>query len=293
MEYPMATLITGERSLNSLVGVSVHELMHSWFQMMLGTNEALYAWMDEGFTSYASRRVMNELAGKGLLPGRQQVDNPHVGSYAGYLNLARTDQEEPLSTHSDHFVTNTAYGIGSYSKGAVFLHQLSYIIGQEDFDRGMLRYFYTWKGKHPNSNDFIRVMEKVSGMELDWYREYFVNTTHNIDYAIEDAIEEDGQTIITMRRIGKMPMPLDVQVNYLDGRKEIINIPLRIMRGQKNKEESMGDALYRVAEQDWPWTHPEYQLVLPVPNARIESIEIDPSDRLADVDRENNRLEIE
>ena len=293
MEYPMATLITGERSLNSLVGVSVHELMHSWYQMMLGTNEALYAWMDEGFTSYASSRVMNDLAGRGLLPGRQQVENPHTGSYAGYLNLARTDREEPLSTHSDHFVTNTAYGIGSYSKGAVFLHQLSYIIGQENLDRGMLRYFDTWKFKHPNSNDFIRIMEKESGLELDWYREYFVNTTHNIDYAVESAAEEDGQTVITLRRLGVMPMPIDVQVTYLDGRTEIINIPLRIMRGHKEKEATMGDALYRVAEVDWPWTHPEYQLVLPVPSDRIEAIEIDPSDRLADVDQANNRLEIE
>lgn len=293
MEYPMATLITGERSLNSLVGVSVHELMHSWYQMMLGTNEALYAWMDEGFTSYASNRVMNNLAGKGLLPGRKEVEDPHTGSYAGYLNLARTDREEPLSTHSDHFVTNTAYGIGSYSKGAVFLHQLSYIIGQEDFNSGMLRYFRTWKFKHPNSNDFIRIMEKESGLELDWYREYFVNTTHNIDYAIESASEDNGQTVVTMRRIGRMPMPLDVQVNYMDGREEIISIPLRIMRGAKEKEEAMGDALYRVAEKDWPWTHPEYQLVLPVSSDRIESIVIDPSNRLADVDRANNRMDME
>ena len=293
MEYPMATLITGERSLNSLVGVSVHELMHSWYQMMLGTNEALYAWMDEGFTSYASNRVMNELAGQGLIPGRQKVENPHTGSYAGYINLARTDREEPLSTHSDHFVTNTAYGIGSYSKGAVFLHQLSYIIGQNDFDRGMLRYFDTWKFKHPNSNDFIRIMEKESGLELDWYREYFINTTHNIDYAVESAAEEDDQTVVTLRRLGVMPMPIDVQVTYLDGRTEIINIPLRIMRGHKEKEAGMGDALYRVAEADWPWTHPEYQLVLPVPSDRIEAIEIDPSARLADVDRANNRLAME
>lgn len=291
MEYPMATLITGERSLNSLVGVSVHELMHSWYQMMLGTNEALYAWMDEGFTSYASNRVMNDLAGKGLLPGRQAVDNPHTGSYAGYLNLARTEAEEPLSTHADHFVTNTAYGVGSYSKGAVFLHQLHYIIGDQPFDRGLLRYFRTWKGKHPNVNDFIRIMEKESGLELDWYKEYFVNTTHTIDYAVEQVTDTEEGATVTLRKLGIMPMPLDVVITYRDGRQEMIHIPLRIMRGHKTADPD--GMTFRVAETDWPWTHPEYELVLPADREDIQSVEIDPSARLADVDRGNNLLEIE
>lgn len=291
MEYPMATLITGERSRNSLVGVSVHELMHSWYQMMLGTNEALYAWMDEGFTSYASNRVMNDLAGKGLLPGRQAVDNPHTGSYAGYLNLARTEAEEPLSTHADHFVTNTAYGVGSYSKGAVFLHQLHYIIGDQPFDRGLLRYFRTWKGKHPNVNDFIRIMEKESGLELDWYKEYFVNTTHTIDYAVEEVTDTEEGATVTLRKLGIMPMPLDVVITYRDGSQEMVHIPLRIMRGHKNADPD--GMTFRVAETDWPWTHPEYELVLPADRDDIQSVEIDPSARLADVDRGNNLLEIE
>ena len=171
MEYPMATLITGERSLGSLVGVSVHELMHSWYQMALGTNESLYAWMDEGFTSWASDEVMNHLRGQGLIPGRA-LDDPHASDYQGYVNFAKSGFEEPLITHADHFVTNTAYGIAAYVKGAVFLAQLEYVIGKEAFRKGMLRYYNTWKFKHPNANDFIRVMEKQSGLELDWYREY-------------------------------------------------------------------------------------------------------------------------
>ncbi|MEL6867898.1 MAG: M1 family metallopeptidase, partial [Bacteroidota bacterium] len=176
MEYPMATLITGERSFGSLVGVSVHELVHSWYQMILGTNESLYAWMDEGFTSYATNVVMNELKGKGLIPGSSAVPNPHIGSYIGYGNFVSSGNEEALTTHSDHFITNSGYGVGSYVKGAIFLHQLEYVIGKKAFNQGLLDYFETWKYKHPNSNDFIRVMEKASGMELDCYREYCINT---------------------------------------------------------------------------------------------------------------------
>ncbi len=287
MEYPMATLITGNRGLGSLVGVSVHELMHSWYQMMLGTNESLYPWMDEGFTSYATNRVMNHLRMKGLING-QPVDNPHLRSYAGYLNLARTDFEEALTTHSDHYVSNRAYGTGSYSKGAVFLHQLEYIIGSDAFNAGLLRYFNTWKFKHPNINDCIRIFEKESGMELDWYKEYWVNTTHTIDYGVRRVEEMEGKTTITLERKGLMPMPIDFHVTMMDGTQELYNIPLRIMRGQKSED----DSRVLTVLEDWPWTHATYSFTLDIPKGQIKSIEIDASKRMADIDSKNNILDL-
>ncbi len=290
MEYPMATLITGERNFGSLVGVSVHELMHSWYQMIMGTNEALYAWMDEGFTSYASDEVMNYLRSKGHFGNEEAVANPHIRGYAGFIGFATSGADEPLSVHADHFMTNSAYGVGAYVKGNIFLEQLKYIIGEEAFAKGMLDYYDTWKFKHPNPNDFIRVMEKASGLELDWYREYWVNTTHLPDYGIE-KVAKDGKknTKITMKKIGVMPMPVDVMVTYKDGKKELINIPLRIMRGEKKYNKK--DVKYTVAE-DWPWTHQTYELVLPVKFKKIQSVEIDEAGRMVDIDRENNKKEL-
>lgn len=290
MEYPMSTLITGHRSISSLVGVSVHELMHSWYQMILGTNESLYAWMDEGFTSYATAKVMNYLSEEGLIPGRKPSANPHKRSYTGYQNLALSGFEEALTTHADHFYTNTSYSTAAYSKGAVFLHQLEYVIGKEAFDKGMLNYFETWKFKHPNANDFVRVMEKTSGLELDWYREYFVNTIHQIDYGIDTLLTaENGNAQLKLAKVGYMPMPVDVVVEYKDGKQEVFNIPLRMMRGNKPQEDV--EAKYTIAE-DWPWTHPEYELELAVPMEQIAKISIDPSERMADLNRENNELEL-
>lgn len=282
MEYAMATLITGKRSLMSLVGVSVHEIMHSWYQMVLGTNESLYAWMDEGFTSYASNVVM-----KYLFDPETNRD-PHAGTYQGYTSFAKAGMEEPLSTHADHFNANRAYGLASYSKGAVFLHQLEYIIGKEAFDRGMLRYYDTWKFKHPNANDFIRVMEKESGLELDWYKEYWVNTTHTIDYGIQ-SVEREGKksTRVTLDRVGKMPMPIEVEVTYTDNSKELFYAPLRIMRGEKPAE---GDTP-RTLLEDWPWTHPSCSFDIPVKIAKIKRLKIDPSGRMADVNKENDSFE--
>ena len=284
MEYAMCTLIRGERSFERLVGVSVHELMHSWYQMILGTNEALYPWMDEGFTTYASAQVMNYLRQEGVLDGEVQRD-PMYNNVRSFAGFTQSGMEEALITHSDHYGTNTAYGAGSYTKGSVFLQQLKYIVGEKSFKSGMLRYFDEWKFKHPNPNDFIRVMEKESGLELDWFREYFVNTTHTIDYAIEGAEDLDGKAVVSLKKIGKMPMPIDVLVVKENGNEELYHIPLRIMRGEK-KDEGFFDA-YRVAK-DWPWTHENYELYLDVPMAKIKSIIIDPTSRMVDINNENN-----
>jgi len=289
MEYPMATLITGNRNFGSLVGVSVHELLHSWYQMVLGTNESLYAWMDEGFTSYATSDIMNYLKQEGLLGNMTPSDNPHAGTVGSYVGFSKSGMEEAISTHADHFISNSAYSVASYVKGSVFLNQLSYIIGNEAFEKGMLSYYNTWKFKHPNPNDFIRIMEKESGMELDWYKEHWVNTTNTIDYAVKSVTQGNKKrTVIELEKVGVMPMPIDVVVTYKKGDQEVFNIPLRIMRGEKPQEFS--NMKYTVAE-DWPWTNPTYTLEIPVKFKNVKKVEIDPTIRMADVERENNTWE--
>ncbi len=290
MEYPLATLITGNRGLNSLVGVSVHEQLHSWYQMILGTNESLYAWMDEGFTSYAENIVENELAREGLMGNRKAKDDPYEGNYAAYRALATSGQEEPLTTHADHFNTNYAYSLAAYVKGAVFMQQLEYIIGKDHLAKGLLRYFDTWKFKHPNSNDVIRVFEKQSGLELDWYREDFVNSTNTIDYGVK-LVEKEGRktTRVVIERIGRMAMPLDIVVTYTDGDQELFYAPLESMRGNKPAESKME----RTILPDHRWVDPTYEFEIPEKSKKVAKIEIDPSHRIADINLENNVWEKE
>ncbi|MDX2133822.1 MAG: M1 family metallopeptidase [Saprospiraceae bacterium] len=286
MEYPMGTLITGNRPLSSLVGVAVHEQLHSWYQMVLGTNESLYAWMDEGFTSYAESIVENELARAGLMGDRKATDSPHVGGYMGYMMLTNSGKAEPLTTHADHFHTNQGYGLSAYSKGHVFLAQLGYVIGEDNLSKGLLRYFDTWKFKHPNVNDFIRIMEKQSGLELDWYREDFVNTTNTVDYGIARVETEDRkQTRITVARNGRMAMPVEVVVTYDNGEKELYYAPLESMRGVKPAESD----LPRTVLPDHRWVDPSFSFVIPDKLKNIARIEIDPSKRLADVNAADNQ----
>lgn len=278
MEYPMCTLILGEGSQDGLNGVMAHEVAHSWYQMALGSNESLYAWMDEGFTDFASEEVMNTIFNE---------PNTHAGSYNSYFSLVSSGLQEPASQHSDHFSTNRAYSTAAYSLGAVFLHQLKYIIGTENFYKGMMRYYNAWKFKHPEPNDFLRVMEKTSGLQLHWYERYWIGTTKRIDYGVQRVVSQEDKTLIDLQRIGEFPMPIDLVVTYTDGSRELFYIPINETLGLKPVEDK---DLKRNDLEAWPWVNPTYTLSVNRKTIEIESIEIDPSLRMADINRKNNRL---
>ena len=282
MEYPMCTLILGEGSFPSLVGVMAHEASHSWYQAVLASNESLYPWQDEGFTDFASQESI-------ALLFNTPVTESHSGSYASYFNLIKRGLQEPISQHSDHYTTNTAYGTGAYAMGTILLHQLKYIIGEEIFYKGMRQYYNTWKFKHPEPNDFIRVMEKVSGLQLKWYLNYWVNTTKRIDYGIKNIINTEGATFITLERVGEFPMPVDLMITLTDGTRELLYIPTNETLGNKPVEDK---TTQRKDLEAWPWVYPTYTLKVNNTVAEIASIEIDPSLRMADVERKNNRIEL-
>lgn len=288
MEYPLATLITGNRPLNSLIGVAVHEQLHTWYQMILGTNESLYGWMDEGFTSWAEAYVENELAREGLMPGKKAADQYWTDQLRSYKMLATSGKEEPLTTHADRFETNFGYSLAAYVKGAVFMSQLEYIIGKSAFDKGVLTYFETWKFKHPNVNDCIRIFEKSSGLELDWYKEDWVHTTKTIDYGVK-TVEKEGRksTRITIERLGKLAMPLEVVVTFEDGTQTLYYAPLESMRGEKKQE----GTLERVLLPDHRWVDPEYTFEIGEKVKNIVKVEIDPTLRMADINLDNNSWE--
>ena len=277
MEYAMATLITGKRSFGSLVGVTGHELAHAWFQHLMATNESKHEWMDEGFTTYISTLAQNEIMG-------ENKENPLEGTYRGYIRLATSGVEQPQTTHADRYELNAAYGATAYSKGAVFLAQLGYIIGEENLQKTLKRYYHDWKFKHPTPNDFIRLAEKVSGAQLGWYLTDWTQTTNTIDYGIKEVAENADKTTVSLERIGLMPMPIDLKVVYTDGTEELIYIPLRMMHWEKPAEGAMN----RTIEKDWAWAYPTYDLTINKPKAEIRKIVIDESGLMADINRENN-----
>jgi len=277
MEYAMLTLITGGRKYGSLFGVTAHELAHSWFQHVLATNETKHEWMDEGFTSFISSLAENEIL-------NQNKDFPLEGSYRGYYALAASGGEMPQSTNANRYYHNYAYERTAYSKGAVFLGQLSYIVGKEKVFEILQTYYNEWKFKHPLPNDLRRIAERISGIQLQWFLTDWTQTTNTINYSI-DAVEEapDGTTI-RLKRKEVMPMPLEILIQYKNGEVELHYIPISLMRGEKENPYSLEWKI----QPDWPWANLNYSFTIDKEKNQIEAIVIDPSNLMADIDKTDN-----
>ena len=276
MEYGMCTLITGERTFDGLVGVTAHEIGHTWFQFLLASNESRHPWLDEGFAEYTCTFIENDLLGK-------ETSDPHRSSYNRYISLALSGKEQPMTTHADRYMYNRSYSTSAYRKGALLLAQLKYIIGEENFEATLKRYFKDWAFKHPTPNDFIRSAEKTSGLELEWFLTDWTQTVNTIDYAIKGVSLLGSKTEITLERIGLMPMPVEVEVLLKDGKKLNFYIPLQMMRGEKPTD---GDVRLL---GDWAWAYPIYRFEIRVPGSKIKTITIDVKNETADVNKENNQ----
>ena len=278
MEYAMCTMITGERPYPSLLGVTAHEMAHAWFQHLLATNEAKHAWMDEGFTEYVtslSENYVNDV----------DPEFPHKSSYDRYYLLASSGFEQAQTIHSDRYDYNFAYGASAYSKGSVFLSQLGYIIGKKNLDKTLKRYYEEFKFKHPTPNDFKRVAEKVSDLELEWYLNEWTRTPHKIDYGI-DISSLESERIVTLKRKARIPMPIEVVVSFEDGSSDLYYIPNDLLHGYK----SFNEEVYLM--EPWNWVSTEYEFVVEG-NKKIIKIEIDPSKRIADVNQLDNSVVID
>ncbi|MCV9932456.1 M1 family metallopeptidase [Flavobacterium sp. LS1R47] len=283
MEYAMCTLMLGNGTLQGMLGTATHELGHAWFQHVLASNESKHPWMDEGFTTYVEDLALNELAGD------KKVVNPFKGNYTAYYNLVASGKEQPQSTHGDRYDENRPYSISSYVKGSIFLSQLVYVIGQDNLDATLKRYYNDFKFKHPSPNDIKRTAERVSGAELDWYLIDWTQTTNTIDYGIKDVSDSGDKTVVTLERIGRMPMPIDLTVEYADGTKESFYIPLRMMNFIK---ENPDPSVKRTVLNDWAWAMSTYNFTIAKSKSAIKKIIIDPSGLMADVKAANNVYEV-
>ncbi|WP_419869172.1 M1 family metallopeptidase [Chryseobacterium sp. CT-SW4] len=284
MEYGMCTMILGEaKDIEGLMGLMAHEGSHSWFQQMVATNESMRPWMDEGFTSYAESLVMYQ-----LFPPKDQYPNPFVRTLDGYRNFIKRGIEEPAVWLGDHHDNGTSYTYSTYVKGELYLVELGYIIGEENLNKTMKQYFQNWSMKHPTDRDFLHIAQKVSGMDLKWFHHYWINTTKTIDYGIKDVKYDAQSTTITLINKGQVPMPVDFSVMTTDKKIVTYQIPTNLTHTWKEKD-IYGD--FKTVEY-WPWTQKEYTLTIPYSKSQLAVLGIDFSQRLADVNMEDNFVEV-
>ena len=284
MEYGMCTMILGEATtLEGLAGLMFHEGAHSWYQQMLATNESVRPWMDEGFTQYAEDFVSYR-----LFPPTESKPNPFADAIRAYVNFTKSGKEEPAVWLADHHDNGTAYTYASYIKGEMFLVQLGYIVGEENLNKIMLKYYDDWAMKHPTERDFIHIAQQISGMDLKWFQHYWINTTKTIDYGIKNVKYDPESTTITLVNKGTVPMPIDFSVLTKDKKVVNYNIPLSLTRTWKSKD------IYGPFKTlpYWAWTQQEYSFTIPYSKSQLSAIGIDFSQRLADVNPEDNYLEV-
>ena len=284
MEYPMFTVVSSydgpefenKSSYQSVLGTTVHEFAHMWYYSSLGTNEADYAWMDEGFTSYATEEGMAHLLGR---PAN------HVGSRLSVVTMHDLGLAEPFSTPADWFSTNLAYGVTSYPGGQMFVDMMGYVIGDEQRDQWLKRYVRERTGAHPDPFDLELFAEQESGLMLDWYFWQFTESTRTVDDAITNLEQQPrGDSVavdLRLERKGSIRMPQDVKLTLADGSTQWINVPLASMHGHKPVSDDW------IVAEPWPWVAPENTVSVTVP-ARVEEAVIDPNGQTPDVNRLNN-----
>ena len=258
MEYPMLTFVPDSPTREELQWVVAHEFGHEWFPMVVGSNERLYPWMDEGFNTFI------DLANTAkYFAGTAYGDSIEVHPLHLYADHAIPGSEQPLITKPTE-VHDLFWG--GYQKPALMLQTLRYeVLGTERFDAAFREYIRTWAFKHPTPADFFRMMRDESGMELDWFWRNWIFTTARLDQAVDSvATRSDGGSNVYLSNRGTMVLPAELSLTFADGRHDTVKLPVEMW--------NLGARFtYRVPG-----------------SIRVTAVKLDPRRALPDINRANN-----
>lgn len=259
MEYPGIVFCNYQSAGEELWGVTDHEFGHNWFPMVVGSNERLFAWMDEGFNTF-----INELSTEAFNDGEYY----NKKNISWLSSMFFNDNSEPVMSGPDN-MKEGSIGVLAYMKPGLGLYVLrESVLGPEKFDKAFRTYIERWAFKHPTPWDFFHTMENVSGEELNWFwRGWFFNKW-KVDQAVKGVKYIDGNFAkganVTIENIGQLPMPTTVQMKFKDGSTQVVKIPVEVWKRNKS------------------WTFHVNS------TKEIDSVTIDPENKIPDADLKNN-----
>lgn len=260
MEYPGIVFCSFSSSGADLWGVTDHEFGHTWFPMIVGSNERKYAWMDEGFNTF-----INGLSTQSYNNGEFNHFSYFPGDMTGYIFNKNMD---PLMTSPD-VIQQSSLGVAAYEKPSMMLNALrNVVLGKDRFDIAFREYINRWAFKHPTPWDFFHTIENVAGEDLAWFWREWVFNNWRLDQTVKgvsylDNKPENGAAI-TVENLDKMAMPVTVLVRESNGKEQRINLPIEVwQRGA-----------------DWTFTVPT--------TSKIKEVVLDPDKLLPDTNRQNN-----
>ena len=219
MEYPNVTVIGNSSSKEELEIVIVHEVGHNWFYGIIGSNERVHGWMDEGLNTLNEVRYIqtkypgNTRLSDMVLNGRFHLNDLDYHDMADltyrFIHTAGADQ--PIETHSAEF-SSANYGIVMYQKTGLVFYYLKDYLGDLEFDRIMHVYFDQWKFKHPQPEDLRILFENETGKDLSWFFDDLINTTNHIDYKISSVRKMKTGSLVKVKNVGQVNGPIELNV---------------------------------------------------------------------------------
>ena len=264
MEYPGIVFCSMNSKGADLWGVTDHEFGHNWFPMIVGSNERLHTWMDEGLNTF-----INDISDRDFNKGEYyQPKSLQMMAFA-----FNNDTMEPVMTPPDNLKERNLGYLGYYKPAAGMQMLRENILGEKMFDKALREYIKRWAFKHPTPDDFFRTMENVSGEELNWFwRGWFLNKW-KIDQAVKSAKYVNGDftkgVVIKIENIGQLPMPVNMDIKFKDGTIQNVKLPVEVWK--RNSE--------------WSFEVPTTK--------EIVSVQIDPKGTLPDSNPADNILKME
>lgn len=261
MEYPALAFCSYKSKGASLWDVTDHEFGHIWFPMIVGNNERMHGWMDEGLTMF-----INEISTIDFNNGEYSKPGPNENKRAVIMTNPLL---EPIMS-APWAMNERNIGILVYYKPALALKLLrKHVLGEERFDRALRTYVEEWAYKHPTPSDFFRTIENVSGESLDWFWRAWFQNNWRLDQSIRDVryvnnIPANG-AVITIDNLDKMAMPVVLEITTKSGKKDRVTIPVEVWTRNKS----------------WEYVYPSTE--------RLSRVQIDPDKEFPDHNPENNR----
>lgn len=258
MEYPMIVFCGARTNVRGMQGVTDHEVGHSWFPMIVNTDERRHVWMDEGFNTFINTYARADLRESAIDLERSQRQT---------LEVARATNPQPVTLAPD-FMWRRWVGNLGYRKtgmGLVLLREL--ILGPDRFDVAFREYIDRWAFKSPQPDDFFRSMEDSAGVDLGWFWKGWFLGTGAADFAVTGAeLAEDGESgLITFENLGDVVLPVPYRVTYAGG--EVVD--------------------YELPVQSWAQTN-TWIAIVDAGGREITKVEIDPQVLIPETEKRNN-----
>jgi hypothetical protein len=265
MEYPMVAMENKSADKYELYNVVTHEIGHMWFPMIVGSNERMHMWQDEGFNTFINYfSEARRYPEKGDYQARVAHDREQVETYMQH------NADEPLEINPDRIDPNLL-GENAYVKTAVALGQLrDEVLGPEAFDEAFREYARRWAFKHPAPSDFFKTMEDVGGKRLDWFfREWVLENPHfdqAVDTVMHKQVGEIDSVLVAFSNHARGVMPIRARFTFSDGSTQEFNYPAEV----------------------WSTNTEIYVRIYGFNGKKLTKVDVDPDKRIIDIDRSNN-----